>query len=131
LPNERLQLEAVAELVDPQTYQLDEVKLLTAVEGGQQLEQLITFLQANHQGELSTPVFDWLSRLQQNQEAFKEAGAAVLIQLNQPGLMTLTQQDKALAKLCQKVDDKTILVKSSRLARFRKRLKELGYLLTQ
>ena len=130
LPNERLQLEAIAEPVDSQTYQLDEVKLLTAVEGGQQMDQLITFLQANQQGELSTRVSDWLSRLQQNQGAFKEAGTAVLIQLNQPSLMTLTQQDKTLAKLCQKLDDKTVLVQSSRLARFRKRLKELGYLLT-
>ena len=128
LPNERLQLEVMAEPVDSQTYQLNELKLLSAVEGGQQLDQLITFLQANHQGELLAGVSEWLSRLQHNQGAFRETGPAVLIQLNQPGLMTLTQQDKTLAKLCQKVDGKTILVQSSRLARFRKRLKELGYL---
>jgi hypothetical protein len=130
LPNERLQLEVMAEPVDSQTYQLDELKLLTAIESGQQLGQLITFLQVNHQGELLACVSDWLARLQQNQGAFSEKGSAVLIQLNRPGLMALTQQDKILAKLCQKVDDKTVLVESSRLARFRKRLKELGYILT-
>jgi hypothetical protein len=114
LPNERLQLETMAEPVDPQTYQLNELKLLSTVEGGQQLDQLITFLQVNHQGELLATVSDWLARLQQNQGAFSEKGSAVLIQLNRPGLMALTQQDKILVKLTG----------------FRKRLKELGYLLT-
>ncbi len=130
LPNERLQLEIIAESVDGKTYQLDQVKLLTTVESGQQLDQLAAFLQDNHQGEMLAPVSEWLSRLQQNQGAFKEVGTAILIQLNQPGLMTLTQQDKILAKLCQKVNDNTILVQSSSLTRFRKRLKESGYLLT-
>ena len=130
LPNERLQLEAMAEPIDDKTYQLDELKLLTAVESGQPLDQLIAFLQANHQGEMETAVSNWLARLQKNQGAFKEVGTAVLIQLNQRGLQKLTQQDKTLAKLCQKVDAKTILVPSSKLTRFRKRLKELGYLLT-
>ncbi len=130
LPNERLQLEVMAERVDETSYQLSEMKLLTAVESGQSLEQLIAFLQANHQGAMPPAVSDWLSRLQQNVGAFTEASTAVLIQLNQPGLLELTQQDKTLTKLCQKVDDKTVLVLSSRLARFRKRLKELGYLLT-
>jgi hypothetical protein len=130
LPNERLQLEVMAEPVDSQTYQLNELKLLSAIESGQQLGQLVTFLQVNHQGELLATVSDWLARLQQNQGAFSEKGSAVLIQLNRPGLMALTQQDKTLGKLVQKVDDKTVLVQSARLARFRKRLKELGYLLT-
>ena len=130
LPNERLQLEAMTDPVDEKMYQLNEVKLLTAVESGQQLDQLVAFLQANHQGEMPAAVSKWLARLGQNQAAFQDVGTAVLIQLNQPGLMKLTQQDKTLAKLCQKVDAKTILVPSSQLTRFRKRLKELGYLLT-
>ncbi len=130
LPNERLQLEVMAERLDENVYQLNEMKLLTAVESGQSLEQLVAFLQANHQGKMSPAVSDWLSRLQQNVGAFTEVGTAVLIQLNQPGLLELTQQDKTLTKLCQRVDNQTILVPSSRLARFRKRLKEKGYLLT-
>ncbi len=129
-PNERLQLEVMAEQIDDKSYQLNELKLLTAVESGQQFDQLIAFLQANHQGEMETAVSQWLARLQKNQGAFTEAGTAVLIQLNQRGLQKLVREDKALAKLCQKVDGKTILVQSSKLTRFRKRIKELGYLLT-
>lgn len=129
LPNERLQLEAMAAQVDEKTYRLDEMTLLTAVESGQQLEQLITFLQANHQGKLPASVSKWFVRLQKNEGVFKEQETAVLIQLNQHGLMTLTQKDPTLAKLCRKIDGKTILVQSSKLTRFRKRLKQLGYLL--
>ncbi|UCC52742.1 MAG: hypothetical protein JSV68_02005, partial [Anaerolineaceae bacterium] len=130
LPNERLQLEVMAELVDERLYQLNEVKLLTAVESGQQLDQLLAFLHANYQGEMPATVSDWLSRMQRNQEAFKEVGTAVLVQLNHPGLLELTQQDKTLAKTCRMVDDTTILIPSSKLTRFRRRIKELGYLLT-
>lgn len=128
-PNERLQLEVMAEQIDDKSYQLNELKLLTAVESGQSLDQLIAFLQANHQGKMPVPVSDWLTRLQKNQGAFTEVGTAVLIQLNQRGLQKRIQEDKLLAKLCQKVDAKTILVPSSKLTRFRKQLKELGYLL--
>ncbi|MCP5101436.1 MAG: hypothetical protein GY943_38310 [Chloroflexi bacterium] len=130
LPNERLQIEILTTPVNKSTYQLDELKMLTAVEGGQQLDQLITFLQANHQGKLLASITSWLSQLQKNQGAFKNVGTATLIQLNQRGLATLVKQDKTLAKLCQKADSKTVLVQSSHLTRFRKRLKELGYLLT-
>ena len=130
LPNERLQLEAMATPIDEKSYQLDELKLLTAVESGQSLEQLTAFLEANHQGKMLKTVSSWLKRLHKNLGAFKEIETAVLIQLTQPSLLKLAREDKALAKLCQKVDAKTILVSSSKLNRFRKRLKELGYLLS-
>ena len=129
LPNELMQLEAMAEPIEENTYQLDTVKLLTAVEGGQQLDHLASFLQANHQGTLPAQVSAWLSRLQQNQGAFQEKETAVLVSLNHPNLMALVQQDKSLSKLCQPLDDNTVLVPSSKLPRFRKRLKGLGYLL--
>jgi hypothetical protein len=128
-PSERLQLEAMADPIDEQTYQLDEMKLLTAVEGGQKFDPLIDFLRNGHQGEMPPAILDWLFQLRRNQGAFKESDTAVLIYLNQPSSMDMVQQDKVLAKVCQPVDESTILVRSSHLARFRKRLKALGYLL--
>jgi hypothetical protein len=130
LPNERLQLEVMAESVDGRTYQLDRQKVLTAVEGGQKLEWLLDFLQANHQGELPKAAADWLAQLKRNQGAFKEAGTAVLIRLKRRDLTELVQQDELLAKMCQQVDEQTLLVPSARLTSFRKRLKELGYLVS-
>ena len=130
LPNERLQLEAMATQIDETTYQLSELTILTAVESGQQLDHLITFLQANHNGELTPFISNWLAQLKKNEGAFKEVETAVLIQLKPATLMVLVKKDKILAKICQKIDSKTVLVKSSQRTRFRKRLKELGYLLT-
>lgn len=130
MPNEQIQLEAIADPVDRNTYQLNTVKLLTAVENGQQIEQLAQFLLANHQGEFPVTVTNWLGQLQQNQGVFTEKETAVLINLNQPNLLTQIQQDKTLSKLFQPVNDKTILVPSSKLTRFRKRLKKLGYLIS-
>ncbi len=130
LPNEQLQLEAMAEKIDEKMYQLSDERLLTAVESGQQFDQLSAFLQANHQGKMLASVSKWLIQLQKNMGVFKQGETAVIIQVAQPKLLKLTQQDKILAKLCQKVDAKTILVPSSKLSRFRKRLKALGYLLT-
>jgi hypothetical protein len=54
----------------------------------------------------------------------------VLIQLKRRDLMEVVQQDALLAKLCRPVEEQTILVPSARLTGFRKRLKELGYLVS-
>jgi hypothetical protein len=128
-PGERLQLEAIANPSGEDSYQLDEMTLLTAVESGQQLDALIDFLRNGHQGELPPAILDWLKQLRKKQGAFKQVDTAVLIQLKQPGLMEMVNQDKPLAKVCQPVGEETILVRSSHLTRFRKRLKSMGYLL--
>ncbi len=128
-PAERLQLEALAEQIDEQTYQLDTVKVLTAVEGGQSLEQISTYLKANHQGDLPSSTADWLAMFQRNQGAFRQGGETTLIQLKQPSLKDLIAGDIALSKICRILDDKTILIRRSQMTRFRNRLKELGYLL--
>ena len=128
-PTERLQLEVLAEKLDGQTYQLDTVKALTALEGGQSLEQISMFLTTNHQGVLPLSVADWLAMFQRNQGAFRVDGEAVLIQLKQPGLKELVTNDAPLSKICRILDNKTILIRQSHMTRFRGRLKELGYLL--
>ncbi len=129
-PAAQLQLETLADQVDDQIYQLDTAKILTAVENGQSLEQISAFLKDSHQGDLPPTVSDWLSQLDRNQSAFKGLGEALLVQLKQPGLADLINEDEILPKLCQRLDNKTILIRISLLRRFQNRLKELGYLFT-
>ncbi|MCA9996022.1 MAG: hypothetical protein KDE56_09770 [Anaerolineales bacterium] len=129
LPNERLLLELICEPMDEGTYRLDVVKLLTAVEQGQNLDYLTDFLSSNAQGQLPASVAQWLAQLGQNVGAAKVGETAVLIQIKDPTLRDLLQQDSQLAKLCEPHNSKTVLVLSKRLTRFRSRLKELGYLL--
>jgi hypothetical protein len=128
-PNERLQLELIADPVDEHSYRLDQTKLLSAVEGGQDLDNLISFLRNGHQGEMPAAILDWLSQLRRNRGAFKRGDTATLIQLKQSYAREIVQQDEVLDKICQPLDESTILVRSSHLTRFSKRLKALGYLL--
>lgn len=129
LPNERLLLELISEPVDEMAYRLDVVKLLTAVEQGQNLDYLTDFLSSNVQGQLPASVAQWLAQLGQNVGVAKVGETAVFIQIKDPTLRDLLQQDSQLAKLCEPHNSKTVLVLSKRLTRFRSRLKELGYLL--
>lgn len=129
LPNERLLLELISEPVDEVTYRLDVVKLLTAVEQGQNLDYLTDFLSSNVKGQFPASVAEWLAQLGQNAGAAKVGETAVLIQVKDPALLALLQQDSQLAKLHEPLNSKTVLVLSKRLTRFRSRLKELGYLL--
>lgn len=129
LPNEQLQLDVVAEPVEKNVYQLSMEKLLTAVESGQEFDHLTDFLTRNHHGTPPEMVTDWLAQLKRNTKAFKEGATAILIQLKQPGLRAVIEQDAVLARLCRPLDDTTVLVLASNLKKLRKRLKELGYLL--
>lgn len=128
-PNEQLQLEAMAIPVGEKVYQLDRAKWLAAVEGGQQFDYLAEFLQANHLGPLPADAGRWLAELKRQVHLFKEGSAAVMIQLNDQGARAVIEQDAALAKVCRLLDDGTGVVLSSNLNRFRKRLREMGYLL--
>lgn len=128
-PNERLQLEVIADCINEQRYQLDQTKLLDAVESGQSLDDLIGFLHSHHRGEMLPDVVRWLDRLRRNRGAFAQRDSAVLVQLKRGELMDVVRQDEVLAKICHPMDGTTILVRSAHVGRFRTRLKSMGYLL--
>lgn len=129
-PHEQLQLEAVAAPLAEKIYRLDAMKVLAAVETGQRIDHLAGFLHANHQGPLSPAAAGWLAQLKRQMEMFKEGSAATLIRLAHQDARAVIEQDPILAKLCRLLDDATGVVLSSNLNKFRKRLKEIGYLLT-
>lgn len=129
LPNEKLQIDTVAEKVQEKEYRLDKSHLLTAVEGGQKFDHLAEFLAANHQGELPPVMVDWLAHLKRNIRAFKEGETAVIIKIAQQDGRHVLKQDHILSELCQPVNESAVIVMTKHLLRFRNRLKELGYLL--
>lgn len=129
LPNEQLQLGVVAEPVGDKAYRLSTEKLLTAVESGQEFDHLAGFLTKNHRGTPPQAVIDWLAQLKRNIGVFTEGSTAVMIRLKQPGLLAVIEQDTSLSRYCRPLDHTTVLVLSSNVSKFRKRLKELGYLL--
>ena len=129
LPNEQLQLEVMAEPAGDKVYRLSTEKLLTAVESGQEFELLAGFLTKHHHGMLPQTVIDWLAQLKRNVGVFTEGKTAVMIRLKEPHALTVIEHDTTLSRLCRPLDSTMVLVLSSNLQRFRKRLKELGYLL--
>lgn len=129
LPNERLQLEVMAEPVEGKVYLLSTEKLLTAVESGQEFDHLADFLTKHHHGMLPQTVIDWLAQLKSNVGIFAEGKTAVMIRLKDPRALTVIEHDTILSRLCRPLDSTTVLVLSSNLQKFRRRLKELGYLL--
>jgi hypothetical protein len=129
LPNERLRLDMMAEVDSDGRYRLDSSKLLSAVEAGQKLPDLIAFLKENHDGEMPGEVATWLERLRKNQGLFEERGYALLVRAKRVAQMELMREDEVLSKLCKPVDDTTVVVYANHEKRFRARLKELGYLL--
>lgn len=129
LPNEQLQLEVMADPVEDKVYVLSVEKLLTAVESGQEFELLAGFLTKHHHGLLPQTVIDWLAQLKRNVGVFTEGKTAIMIQLKEPRALTVIEHDTTLSRLCRPLDSTTVVVSSSNLQRFRKRLKALGYLL--
>jgi len=129
LPNEQLQLEVMADPIEDKVYLLSVEKLLTAVESGQEFELLAGFLTKHHHGLLPQTVIDWLAQLKRNVGVFTEGKTAIMIQLKEPRALTVIEHDTTLSRLCRPLDSTTVLVSSSNLQRFRKRLKALGYLL--
>jgi hypothetical protein len=128
-PNVRLQMELIANPVDDLHYQLDQVKLLDAVEDGRNIDHITEFLRENHSGELPAEISAWLSTLKQNLGAFSHKGDAVLVRVKPAEVMRIVEGDDVLAKVSQPLDNNTLLVLSGNLSRFKNRLKTLGYLL--
>jgi hypothetical protein len=129
LPNERLRLDMMAEDTGNGSYRLDSSTLLSAVEAGQKLPDLIAFLKENHEGDLPREVAMWLEQLRNNQGLFEERGQALLVRCKRVAQMELLREDEVLSKLCKPVDDMIVAVYPNHEKRFRARLKELGYLL--
>jgi hypothetical protein len=110
-------------------YRLDTQQFLSALEAGQDWQELHDFLTGRHQGPLPEEVVNWLARLQQNSQAFKSGGQALLIKVNDPALIELVLADPQLQKFCSQIDRRTLVVPANREKAFRSRLKALEYVL--
>lgn len=128
-PNVRILLEAVTVPKDELHYQLDTQKFLTALEEGQPWQALADFLTEYHEGLLETAVADWLTRLQTNTTSIKRGKAALFITVAHPALANMITKDSLLGSFAHAINKKTIVIPASRERTFRKRLKELEYLL--
>ncbi len=128
-PNDQRRLESMAVPLKNGQYRLDAQRVLTAVEEGDDWQQVAEFLSSRHSGHLPEEVLFWLEKLQQNSQAFKNGGPALLIKVESADLAQMAMADPVLQKFCKRVDSKTLVIPANRVNALRKRLKELEYML--
>lgn len=128
-PNEQHLLEQVTVTVKDRQYRLDMLKLFTSLESGSEWQELVSFLRERHQGPLPQVAQAWLEKADQNRQAFKPGGLALLIKVRSPELMEIVTMDPVLQKFCHAIDEQTLVLPAHKEKELRTRLKELGYVL--
>jgi hypothetical protein len=116
---------------DEGCYRLDTEQILTTLENGGDLSFLQGFLQEHHHGRLPEPALAWFAKIESNLDAFKLAQDAILVKVKSAELAEQMLADTVLQKFCQLYDRRTIVLPTSRLGAFKKRLKELEYIVKE
>jgi hypothetical protein len=122
-------LEQVAVPLENGHYQLDRQYLMTALEAGNKLDDLVDFLRGRHSGPLPEELLALLEKIRQNSQAFKVAGPALFIKVQSANLAEMVTTDPVLQKFCKLADPKTIVIPANKEKIFRNRLKSLEYIL--
>ena len=130
-PNLRDQLHQLAVEEDASHYRLDTQTVLGALESGEDLRHLADFLAAHHEGPLPDQVTSLLEEIGVNSKAFRHTGDALLIKVPSQDLVQMILEDPAVGKFARALEARTLVIPSNKEKAFRKRLKELGYLLSR
>jgi len=128
-PNDQHELELVAVRVKKGQYRLDTQQLLTSLEEGIAWQHMADFLTDRHQGPLPSEAWSWLTKMQQNSAVFKPGSRALFIKVDSPDLLDMAVNDPVLRKICNQIDKRTLVIPSSKEKAFRRRLKELEYVM--
>jgi hypothetical protein len=129
MPADRLMLASFATPLDDNHYRLDLESLLTAIENKQDLQAALEYLARWHAGPLPPEIHGLFEEAAARREAFAAPQHALTIRTRSRDLVKLVTTDEKLKAFCRQVDERTILLPESRLTAFRKRLRELGYVL--
>ena len=128
-PNDQHQLEQVAVRVKKGQYRLDTQQLLTSMEEGTPWQQIADFLTERNQGPLPSEAWTWLTKLQENSAMFKASSQALFITVQSAELLEMALEDPVLGKMCNAITNRTLVIPSSKEKAFRRRLKELEYVM--
>ncbi|ACL04659.1 conserved hypothetical protein [Desulfatibacillum aliphaticivorans] len=103
--------------------------LLEAVESGLDINQITGFLEGNCDGPLPLTMESLLQEAFERIGKVKDIGEARIIECKDASLIRLIVSDSRLAKMCMNAGKRTLVVPSANIARFRKALRDLGYVL--
>lgn len=130
-PGDEILLSAFAERTSERVWSLSASGLLTALDGGRDLADLVTFLEAHASTGVPDVVARLLADVARRAAHLKDLGQVRLIECADPALAALITKDRALRALCRPVGDRHVAVPPDQEPAFRAALIRLGYALTR
>jgi len=127
--SDALVLDLYAQKISDQIWRLDLERLLTAIEDGHQVAELMQVLEQNNGEPLPASVQEFLKTAVDKAQAFRDLGEAKLIECASSHLAALIANDPLTKKYCQLVGSRALVVLSIHDGKFRKALRQIGYAL--
>jgi len=124
---ETLLLDNWAVPLQPGSWRLDHERSLSAIEKGHDIAELKGFLESAGGLPLPAPVESFIGLCQRNGKALKMLGSAVLIECRDPETAAQIAGRPETSSLCLRAGPKTLVVRTSQLAKFRERVRSLGF----
>ncbi len=114
---------------DPENacYRLHKAAWLTAQQEQGTLKERRELLQARHDGPLAPAVEDWLEQTEADSTALRRGRTMLTIQVRSTEVRDAILADPELRRYSRLLDDRTLLIPSSREHAFLRRVMELGY----
>lgn len=125
---DRIALDTYAIQVSELVWRLDRARLLAEVEQGRTIKEIKEFLTARSSVQMPDTVKHLLNDVAERSTKIQDKGLARLIECDDPVLAALIANDSLTRKHCLLAGDRHLLVPSSSEAVFKRRLRELGYI---
>jgi len=126
-PDEALLLGTYAEQESDTVWRLDRAKALAAVESGNQIAELRTFLQARDAQPLPDTVESFITTTERRARALVNTGTALLIACADAEIADVVANHEPMKKLCLRAGEQHLVVPVEAEEQFRKALRSLGY----
>ncbi len=108
-------------------WRLDRAKSVTAIEKGQDVDSLRSFLEDRDDQPLPEKVEGFLRSIERNGKALSEQGRGLLVECATEEIAEMLSSDKQISKLCIASGKKHLLVREKSEASFRKVVHALGF----
>ncbi len=124
---ERIVLDTYASAETDGTWRLDAEKILLALEGGGDVDELRGFLAARDEQPLPETVDGLLQRASRGASALKMAGEAFLIECADADIAAALVADRRVAKMCLRAGERHVVVRAKSERAFRKAVRAMGF----
>ena len=124
---EALLLDNWAVPVQPGTWRLDRENSLSAIEKGHDIAELKGFLESTGGSPLPEPIESFIALCEHNGKALKTLCSALLIECRDAETAAQIAGRPETSSLCLRAGPRTLVVRTNQLAKFRDRVRSLGF----